>query len=56
MKTVAIVQARMGSIRLPKKVMSGINGTPMIEHLLKRLSLSKEIDQFVLAPSSYKNN
>ena len=56
MKTVAIVQARMGSVRLPKKVMSDINGTPMIELLLKRLSLSEEIDQIILATSSNKNN
>jgi len=38
MKTLAIVQARMGSNRLPNKVMRTINGVPMIELLLQRLS------------------
>jgi glutamate-1-semialdehyde 2,1-aminomutase len=49
MKVVAIVQARMGSTRLPNKVMKLIHDIPMIEILLLRLSLSKEIDQIVVA-------
>ena len=56
MKIVAIVQARMGSIRLPNKVMRLINGTTMIELLLARLSKSKKIDQIVIATSTNKNN
>ena len=51
MKTVAIVQARMGSSRLPDKVMLFINGAPMIELLLRRLSNAKRIDQIILATS-----
>ena len=51
MKTVAIVQARMGSTRLPNKVMKEINGTPMIEVLLKRLAKSEQIDQIIVATS-----
>ena len=51
MKVVAIVQARMGSTRLPNKVMKLINGVPMIELLLARLSQAREIDQIVLATS-----
>ena len=51
MKTIAIVQARMGSTRLPNKVMKVINGVPMIELLLARLSQSKELDQIVVATS-----
>ena len=49
MKVVAIVQARMGSIRLPDKVMKRIGGTPLIELLLARLSRAKELDEIVLA-------
>ena len=51
MKIIAIVQARMGSIRLPNKVMREIHGTPMIELLLKRLARSKELDGIVVATS-----
>ena len=51
MKTVAIIQARMGSTRFPKKVMNPICGTPMIGLLLERLSKSQQIDTIVLATS-----
>ena len=56
MNIVAIIQARMGSTRLPNKVMMRINHSPMIELLLNRLSSSKYIDQIVLATSTNKNN
>ena len=56
MKIVALVQARMGSTRLPNKVMKQINGIPMIELLLSRLSRSAEIDQIVVATSTETNN
>jgi glutamate-1-semialdehyde 2,1-aminomutase len=52
MKVVAIVQARMGSIRLPNKVMKTIGTIPMIEILLKRLNNSKLLDQIILATST----
>src|SRR6056300_643801 len=51
MKVVAVVQARMGSSRLPGKVMKLINGTPVVELLLKRLSCSKKIDHILVATS-----
>ena len=51
MKIVALVQARMGSTRLPNKVMKPIGGVPMIELLLARLSRAKELDQIVVASS-----
>ena len=51
MKVVAIVQARMGSTRLPNKVMKPIGGVPMIELLLKRLVKCQGLDQIVVATS-----
>ena len=51
MKVVAIVQARMGSTRLPNKVMKRIGGVPMIELLLTRLARAKEVNQIVVATS-----
>ena len=51
MKTVAIVQARMGSTRLPNKVMKSIGGIPMIEVLLSRLALATEVNELVVATS-----
>jgi glutamate-1-semialdehyde 2,1-aminomutase len=50
-KVVAVVQARMGSTRLPNKVMRPINGKPMIEILLSRLAQSKRVNQIVVATS-----
>jgi len=49
MKTIAIVQARMGSTRFPNKVMKPIIGTPLIELLLNRLSKAKRIDKIIVA-------
>ncbi len=56
MKVVAIVQARMSSARLPNKVMRLVDGTPMIELLLSRLSKAKEIHQIIVATSIEKVN
>ena len=51
MKIIGVVQARMGSTRLPNKVMKPLNGVPMIELLLNRLSKSKELELIVVATS-----
>ena len=56
MRIVAIVQARMGSIRLPDKVMKPIGIIPMIEILLKRLNNSKLLNQIILATSTDTRN
>ncbi|MBL4911535.1 MAG: glycosyltransferase family protein [Alteromonadaceae bacterium] len=53
---IAIVQARMGSTRLPGKVMQKIINKPMIEILLSRLSQSKLITQIILATSLNEEN
>jgi spore coat polysaccharide biosynthesis protein SpsF len=45
----AIIQARMGSTRLPGKVMRNISGKPLIEHIVERLGYSKILSDIVLA-------
>lgn len=56
MKIVALLQARMGSVRLPNKVMLPIMGVPLIELMLSRLAKVKEIDQIVVATGTGKEN
>ena len=56
MRTVAIVQARMGSTRLPNKVLKPIGGVPMIELLLSRLALASHLDQIVVATADDPRN
>jgi len=46
----------MGSTRLPGKVLKLVNGKPLIEILLHRLSNSKRIDKIVLATSENGDN
>ncbi|KLU65869.1 3-deoxy-manno-octulosonate cytidylyltransferase [Desulfosporosinus acididurans] len=52
MRVVCIIQARMGSERLPGKVLMDIVGKPMLDHILVRLSHSQRITEVVVATSS----
>ena len=55
MRNIAIVQARMGSSRLPKKALLPINGIPIIQWILERLMGCHELDSIVFAiPNSKK--
>ena len=48
-----IIQARMGSSRLPGKVMKKINGDiPMLKFQLDQLKFSKNIDQIIIATTT----
>ena len=51
-KIAAIVQARMGSQRLPGKVMLDICGKPLLWHVITRIKNIKGIDEFILATST----
>ena len=51
-ETLAIVQARMGSTRLPGKVMKNIGGKTLIEILLNRLTDSIKINKVILATTT----
>ena len=46
---VAAVQARMGSTRLPNKVLAEIAGRPMLWHIVQRLRFAKRVDHVVIA-------
>ena len=48
-QTVAIVQARMSSTRLPGKVLMEVAGRPAIWHLMDRLAQARSLDVVVLA-------
>lgn len=49
---VAIIQARMGSTRLPGKVMLDICGKPTIWHVVQRVKRSKKICRVVVATTT----
>jgi len=51
-KVVVIIQARMGSTRLPEKVMKKIVGKTVLEHVVERVRQSKEIDDLVIATTN----
>ena len=51
-KTVAIVQARLGSTRLPQKILLDIAGKSMLERVVSRVQKSTLIDQVVIATTT----
>lgn len=51
MRTIVIIQARMGSSRLPGKVLADINGLPMVAHVLERARSITGVDDVVVATS-----
>jgi len=55
-RTVAIIQARMGSSRLPGKVLLDINGKPMLVHVVERTKQAQTIDQIIIATSSERED
>ncbi len=52
MNFIAIIQARMGSTRLPNKILMKINGMSIIESLLSQLSYSKLLHQKIIATTT----
>lgn len=51
-KVVAVVQARMGSTRLPGKVMKPLAGKTLIELLVSRLRKAKALDEVLVATTT----
>jgi len=52
MRVVAIVQARMGSTRLPGKVMKDLLGKPVLTRDVNRVRRAKRIDEIVIATTT----
>jgi spore coat polysaccharide biosynthesis protein SpsF (cytidylyltransferase family) len=52
MKTLAIVQARMSSTRLPGKVLLPLGGHTLIGFMLERVKRARMVDEIVLATST----
>ncbi len=55
-KIVLIIQARMGSTRLPGKSLLTLAGKPLVGRILERVKKCKNIDQIVLAIPNTKEN
>jgi spore coat polysaccharide biosynthesis protein SpsF len=52
----AIIQARMGSTRLPGKVLRTVNGRTLLDIQLERVKASKLINQIVVATSALEQD
>lgn len=48
MKTEVYIQARMGSTRLPGKILKEVDGRPLLDYLIERVNQSKECDGIVV--------
>jgi spore coat polysaccharide biosynthesis protein SpsF len=56
MRVVLIIQARMGSVRLPGKSMMDLAGEPLVGRILERVKRCTKIDQIILAiPNTLEN-
>lgn len=55
-KITASIQARMGSSRLPGKVLANIQGEPMLLKQINRLRRSRLIDEIIVATSTNKKD
>ncbi|MDN5054606.1 cytidylyltransferase domain-containing protein [Aliarcobacter butzleri] len=55
-KTVAIIQARLGSTRLPYKMLLSLHGKPIIEWVISRVQKSKLLDDIIVAVPISKDN
>lgn len=49
MTTVAVIQARCGSTRFPRKVLAPLQGRPMLQHVIERVSRATLVDRVVVA-------
>lgn len=55
-KITVIIQARMGSTRLPGKVLMNINGKTVLHHVIDRVSQCKNIDDIIIATTNLEKD
>ncbi|KXG76348.1 cytidylyltransferase domain-containing protein [Thermotalea metallivorans] len=55
-KVVAIIQARMGSTRLPGKILKKVKGKTVLEHVVYRVQQAKQIDKIVIATTELEQD
>ncbi len=53
LRTVAIIQARMGSTRLPGKVMMPLQGQSILTYLVERISRARTLDGVLVATTDH---
>lgn len=56
MKTIAIIQARMSSTRLPGKILLDLNGKPVLQNIVERIERAKNVDEVIVATSNNKDD
>jgi len=56
MNTVAIIQARISSTRLPGKVLKKIEGKTVLEHVIDRVKAAKKLDDVIVATTVEKED
>jgi spore coat polysaccharide biosynthesis protein SpsF len=55
-RTVAIIQARTGSTRLPGKVLLPLLGEPLLSHVVRRVTRAGSVDATVVATTTMSND
>ena len=53
---IAIIQARMGSTRLPRKMLADIAGKQLLVHVIERVGAAKNLDEVVVATSDKRQD
>jgi spore coat polysaccharide biosynthesis protein SpsF (cytidylyltransferase family) len=56
MRIIAIIQARLGSTRLPGKVLFDLEGRTMLEHIIRRVKASKLVNDVIVATTINKDD
>lgn len=56
MRVLAVIQARVGSTRLPNKVLLPLSGRPLLQRVIERVQAASTIDEIVVAPTTCKDD